>query len=106
MAESLPSDLIEADLDDQFGPQRLPFPRTVGGPTARSARRASGETRRLDHRLQPWRQFGAFRPAETGGEADVIKAPRVVVQPEQQRADQMLAARIAEAADHAIGGPG
>ena len=45
MAEAAAGDVVVADLDDQLGPQRLPFGGALGRPAARAAGRVAGEAR-------------------------------------------------------------
>ena len=44
MAEAVGGDVVEADLDDELGPQRLPFAAALGAPAAGAAGGVAGET--------------------------------------------------------------
>src|SRR5262249_38527143 len=67
-----------------------------------SAWRPAGEARRLDQRLQLLRQTLPLRALDARREADVMEQTSVVVEAEQQRADNVAMRRITEAADHAV----
>src|SRR6186997_395571 len=52
VAKPRAAEMIVADLDDQFRPQRTPLRRAFGRPAARAARRVAGETRLGDQRFE------------------------------------------------------
>ena len=104
VTKAVAADVIVAHFDDQLGSQRLPFGRPLRRPAARSTRRFASETRCRDQLLQPLRQLRLFIGRERGCEPDVVQQAIVAIESQQQRADQLAAALVAEAADHAIGG--
>jgi hypothetical protein len=104
VAEAVAREVVVAHLDDQPRGERLPLAGALGAPAAGPARRAAGEARRRDQRLEPGQQRLPGGGGEAGGEAHVVEQPVAVVEPEEQRAHHARARREAEAADHAVGG--
>src|SRR5207244_2320993 len=104
VAEAPGGDLVVADLDDQLGPERLPFGRSRRAPAAGTAGRVASEAGRLDQRLESRRQCRAIDGGDAGGEADMVEQPLVVVEAKEQRADLAGLARVAEATHDAVGG--
>src|SRR6185503_16596007 len=102
VSETPTAEMVVADLDHQSGFERLPLGRAFGRPAARPTRLVAGKAGRRDQFFEPFGQRFLFLGLERGGEADMIEQSRIVVEAEQQRADDALALVIAEAADHAV----
>src|SRR5678816_113853 len=114
-------EVLECDLADQTDADRLPGQVLAAIPPAGRAREALCDLLVLPlrpvapgmlgagavaQRLELLRELGADRARERGGHADVMEHGAVVVEAEQQRADEgALAALVpAEAADDAVRG--
>jgi len=95
--------MVVAHLDDQLGFERHPFGGTLGAPAAWPAWCVAGEARLAFELFELLCQRGAIFICEAGGEADMVELARVIVETEQQRADELAAGRISESADDAIG---
>src|SRR5687768_14440565 len=95
--------MIVTDFGDERVAQRLPIGGTVVAPPARSARRLSGEARRLDQRLEPRRQRVFLARRQGRSEADMVQPALVIVQAEQEGSDRAAGRGIAETADDAVG---
>src|SRR5262245_1686603 len=104
VTEAVAGDMIVAHLDDELRFDRLPFSAPFGAPTARTARGFAGETRRGYERFEFPGQRRPLRIGDGGGETHMVEPAVFVVEPEQQRADKVASALVAEAAHHAIGG--
>src|SRR5262245_34965932 len=102
MAEAVAGHMIIADLDHEFGTERLAVGRALGAPAAGAARRIAGEARRLDQALEHPGQLGALATRQGRGETDMVESAGVVVEAEQQRADLPACPLIAKAADDAV----
>src|SRR4051794_4230647 len=105
MPETGPRHMIEANLDDQLRPQRLPVATALRTPAAWSAGRVACETGRFAQCLQTPGQCGTFVIGDGRGEADMIELAILVVEAEQQRSDFAPLGKIAEAAHDAVGRP-
>ena len=79
MPEAPPREMIELNLGDKLGIERLPFRRAFGAPTAQSAGRFAGETGRLDQPFQLFRQGSSFVIVNRRCEADVIQLPLIII---------------------------
>src|SRR5438552_13545910 len=77
--EAVAAEMIVTNLDDELGPERLPFAGAFGRPAAGAARRLAGEAWRLDQPFQFFRQGLAFARLDVRGEPDVIEEPLPVV---------------------------
>src|SRR5689334_716728 len=98
MAETAAGEVVVLHLRHQRRPQRLPLGRTLRAPAARSARRAAGEPRRLDQRLDELGDPLPILLAKARGEPDMVEEPLVVIEPEQQRADELAPLAVAKSA--------
>src|SRR5687767_8382326 len=96
VAEAAAIEVIVAHLDDQLRRQRLPLGRPRRAPATRTARRLTGEARRLHEFLEALRDRLLLGVRDVRREADVVQQPRAVVQPEQQRAHVRSLRRVAE----------
>src|SRR5205085_3611728 len=103
VAETACSEMIERDLDHQLRHQRLPLGRPLAAPAARASRSAAGEAGRLDQLFDLRGQRLAIFVLEARRLAAVMQQALIVIEAEQQRADDFAAGRIAEAADNAVG---
>src|SRR5262245_2344400 len=102
VAKAVAADLVVADLDHELRLHRAPLFGAFGAPPAWSSRRLAGEARRRDEGLELRRQRRAVLVGDGRGETDMVELAVSVVEPEQQRADLIAAATIAESADHAV----
>src|SRR5439155_20857995 len=82
----------------------LPPPRALRAPTAGSPRGLAGEAGRLDQLLQLGDQRRLLRARHAGREPHVVKEPLVIVEPEQERADDVPLGRVPESAHNAVRG--
>ena len=73
MPEAIARHVVVAHFDDEFRFQRLPFGGALGGPTAGTSGRVSGEARRCDQLFELRSQGGFVDVGEGGGEADMMK---------------------------------
>src|SRR6476661_3949544 len=104
VAEPSAGEVVVLHLDHQLRREGLPFARSLGAPSRRSTRRLAGETRGL-HQLLELRGERLLLPGgNVRGEADMVQQSALVVETEQQRADDLPLRRVAKAADHALGG--
>src|SRR5688572_10573836 len=103
VTEAAAAEVVVADFDDELGVERLPFGAALRAPAARAAGRVAGEAGRLDELLEPLRERGLVLGADRRAEADVVEQAPVVVEPEQQRADERAVGAVTEAADDAVG---
>src|SRR5262249_1482502 len=103
VAEAIAAEMVVTDLDHELGSERLPFGRAFRRPAAGTARRLPGESWRRDEALELLGQRLAFRGFDVRGEADVMQQTGLVVEAEQERADDVRAFAVAEAPDDAIG---
>src|SRR5581483_12102969 len=107
VAEALAGEMVVADFDHELRFQRTPLRRALGRPAAGAARRIAGEAGRGDQRFQLVGKRKLLVALDGGGEADMVQQAGVVVEAQQQRADDLsvsdLVGRVAEAANDAIG---
>src|ERR671925_2293939 len=96
--------MVVLDLDHERRFERLPLPRSLRAPAARPTGRLAGETGRADQLLETLRQFPLFGGFDVGREGHIGEQTRIIVQAEEERADQASLRSVAEAADHALGG--
>jgi hypothetical protein len=75
MPESMPGEVIVANLDYELRPQRLPFGGFLRTPSARPARSAACEARRLDKRLQFARERWTAGCVQRRRKTDVMEQP-------------------------------
>src|SRR5262249_15020680 len=94
---------VVANLDHELRFQRLPLRRAAGGPSARTARRATGEPRRRDEFLELQRERLFVGRRDRRGEAHVVEEAVLAVGAEQEGADHGFALVVPEAPDHAVG---
>jgi len=52
MPKAAAGEVVVLHFDDEFGGERLPFGRALGGPAAGTTGRVAGKTRRLDQYLE------------------------------------------------------
>jgi len=83
MTKAVTSDMVEPDLNDEFRPQRLPFPASFGAPAAGTTRRFSGEAGRLAKSLKPLSQAWTLFIGEGSGEADMVESALGIIEPEK-----------------------
>src|SRR5438067_867018 len=95
--------MVVADLDYELRLERAPRARALRRPAARATRCLAGEAGRCDQALEPFGQCFARSGLDARREADVLQQMVVVIEAEQQRADEFRVRAIAKAADHAIG---
>ena len=93
MADPLPGDVVVADLDDQLGAQALPGELLVGLPAALLALAALAGPVGLE---QVDQLALLLRAAEARAVADDVQLAGVVVEAEDQRADDALLLAEAE----------
>jgi len=102
MAKPLAAEMVVADLDDELWLERTPLRRALGRPAARPAGRITGEAELSGQFLELLRECRLVLSLDGGGEADMMQQSRAVIEPEQQRADDLLpgdvVAGVAEAA--------
>ena len=89
MAKAIAGEVVVADLDHQLRLERTPFARSFGRPAARPARRLAGEPRRRDQALEPFGQCFPGLRLDARREADMVQQMGLVVEAEQQRADEL-----------------
>src|SRR6185312_17126695 len=98
--------MVVANFDDEFWLERAPLRRSLGRPSARTARRIAGKAF-SDKPFEFFRQRRLFLSFDRGCEADVVQQPLVIIEAEQERADNLMAvdlvAGVTKAAHHAIG---
>ena len=104
VTEAASGEVIELNFDHQPGSERLPLRGTSGAPAAGASGGFAREAGGLDQLLQFPGQGKAIVLVDRRGEADVIELAFVVVETQQERADQRLRFEIAEASDYAVGG--
>src|ERR1700722_7513900 len=95
--------MVVANLDHEPRLQWHPFARTLRRPAARSPRCVAAKAWRSN---QGFELFGKSRLVlllDRRGEADVVEQAAAIVEAKQQRADDVCALVVAEAADHAVG---
>src|SRR5947207_10154830 len=85
VAKAAASEVIELNLSDELGIERLPFGRTLGAPAARTSGSISGEARRLHHLLELFGQVATLFAVDRRCEADMIEQSFIVIQAQQQR---------------------
>src|SRR5205085_11584781 len=85
--------------------QRLPRVDDLGAPETRPDRRATVEARRLNQRLHHLGDLLSVRALEARRKTDVVQQAVIVVETQQQRADNLGPFAVAKAADDAIGRP-
>src|SRR5215472_11409341 len=98
--------MVIAHFDNELGAKRLPFAGALGAPAARTARSAAGEAGWRDELLQAARQRRLFLGRQRCREAGVVEEALLVIEAEQQRADERAVRVVAKATDDAIGGAG
>src|ERR1700704_1464524 len=103
VAETVAREVVVADLDHELRLERHPFAGTFGRPAAPAARLVAGEAGLPDQLFELFGQRRLFARLDGGGEADMGEQGRPVIEPEQQRAHDLLAFVVAEAADPAVG---
>src|SRR5262249_52503415 len=103
VAEAIAGKVVVADFHHELRLERLPLGRALGRPAARPARRVAGEAGRGDQFFQARGQRRLVFAADRGREAHVVQQAGLVIEPEQERADDVLALVVTEAADHAVG---
>src|SRR5690606_39412151 len=101
MPEAVARDMVVANLDHQLMAERLPLPGSVGAPSARPARRLSGEAWRPGHRFQSLRQCWPLVVRNSGCVADMVEEPVIIEEAEKKRADEPVVAPAAKPADDA-----
>src|SRR6185437_6412296 len=104
VTEAAAADVIVAHLRDQLWCEGFPLTGPFRAPARWSARRIAAEARRLSQFFQPLGQLRAIGIRETRREPDVVELAILIVEAKQQRADLPAFFRVAEPADHAIGG--
>src|SRR5207247_4627979 len=119
VAEARALQMVVADLAHELEPDRFPRQILAAIPPAGRAGHAllailplgpfaPGMTvaRAISQRLQQLGELRAHLLLERRGDADVMQHALAVVEPEQQRADELVLAALvpAKAADHAVGG--
>ena len=104
MPEAIAGHVIVPHFRNTLGAERLPFRGPLGRPSARTAGCSTREARRLDENLKFLRQRLPVDTGEPGGEPDMVQQTLLVVETQEQRSDDALLRRIAEAAQHAVRG--
>src|ERR1043166_2725841 len=99
MTKTFAGHMIELHLSDQLRLERLPFCRAICCPATRSAGSASREARRRDQFLQFLRQRFALGCFDSRTKANVVQQASLVVEAEQQRADNVFLLRVTKSAD-------
>ena len=82
VAKPAAADMVIANLDDQFEPQRLPFSGALGAPATGASRRVAGKARCPDERFELFGQRLAVEIVQCGGKPDIIELAFAVVEAE------------------------
>ena len=105
VAEAAAGEVVVLELGDELGFEGLPLGAAFGGPAAWAAGGVAGEAGRRDEWLEHFGEFFALVGFEGGAEADVVEEALVIVEAEQERAEEGFGIGcVAEAAYHTVGG--
>src|SRR5690242_19219003 len=96
--------MVVAHFDGELGAQRLPLPGALSAPAARATGGAAGEAGRCYELFEAAGQVGLVARRQGCGETDMVQEAGIVVEAEEQGADERALGVVAEPADDAIGG--
>src|SRR5262249_44543453 len=103
MPKAFAGEVIVANFHHELRLYRHPFARALGRPATRAAGRIAGKTSVHAELLEFGRERRLFLALDGRGETDMMQQALLVVEAEQQRADDILSFIVPEATDHAVG---
>ena len=83
VAKTSAREMIVGHLDDDFRIDRFPFARAFGAPTARTAGRVAGKSRRFPERFELFRQCRALARFECRSKPDVMELAVITIKAEK-----------------------
>jgi hypothetical protein len=94
--------MVVADFHDELRLERLPGILFALIPPARTARRGAREAGRGDQFLKLLRECWTFSGSDGGRKADVMQQAVIIVETQQDRADNLAFAAVAKAPDNTV----